>query len=73
METFYIPPAPNEVDSDVVDYSHYNGMQKQDVWLDLIQTTLNNKDAMIEYGDTEFILDDRSLGIKSLEILLQIH
>ena len=65
LETFYMPPpAPNEVDSDVVDYSHYNGMQKQDVWLDLIQTTLNNKDAMIRYGDTEFILDDRSLGIK---------
>ena len=39
-------------------------MQKQDVWLDLIQTTLNDKDAMIRYGDTEFILDDRSLGIK---------
>ena len=66
LETFYMPPPTIEEQErgEVIDYSHYNGMQKQDVWLDLIQVTLNDKDAMEMYGDMEFILDDRSLGIK---------
>ena len=66
LETFYMPPPTIEDQErgNVIDYSHYNGMQKQDVWLDLIQTTLNDKEAMEMYGDMEFILDDRSLGIK---------
>ena len=62
LETFYMPPPVEG--GEVIDYSHYNGMQKQDVWLDLIQVTLNDKEAMNRYGDTEFILDDRSLGVK---------
>ena len=59
LETFQAPPDENPQNMDT-NLSRFNGMQKQDVWLTLIQETLDNKDAMSLYGEgIEFILDNR--------------
>tara|TARA_E500000331_G_C17260065_1_gene714850 strand:- start:982 stop:3480 length:2499 start_codon:yes stop_codon:yes gene_type:complete len=59
LEIFQAKPFdPSQGDFDE-NYSRFNGMQKQDVWLALIEETLSNKDAMQLYGDMDFVLDTR--------------